>query len=85
LDCRKISAEREAAKAAEYMRAREAAEKEKKQLLDKLSRSGEEWKPVVFGKWATARIESTAPIRLALACGFSRWRTSDRSRSSARA
>jgi hypothetical protein len=28
-----------------------------KHLLDKLSRSGEEWKPVVFGKWATARIE----------------------------
>jgi hypothetical protein len=38
LDCRKIAAEREAAKAAEYMRARQAAEKEKKQLLEKLEK-----------------------------------------------
>ena len=28
-----------------------------KQLLDQLSRAGEEWKPVVFGKWATTHIE----------------------------
>ena len=36
LDCKKISAEAEAKKAADYLRAREAAEKEKKDLLDRL-------------------------------------------------
>ena len=38
LDCKKISAEAEAKKAADYLRAREAAEKEKKELLDRLSK-----------------------------------------------
>ena len=38
LDCRKISAEKEAEKAAEYMRKRQAAEAEKKELLDRLSK-----------------------------------------------
>ena len=36
LDCKKISAEIESKKAADYLRAREAAEKEKKDLLDRL-------------------------------------------------
>jgi hypothetical protein len=38
LDCRKKSAEREAEKAAEYMRSRHAAESEKKELMDRLSK-----------------------------------------------
>jgi hypothetical protein len=38
LDCRKIAAEREAEKAAEYMRGRRAAESEKKELLEKLEK-----------------------------------------------
>ena len=38
LDCRKKSAEMEAEKAAEYMRSREAAEAEKSDLLDRLSK-----------------------------------------------
>ena len=38
LDCKKISAEAEAKKAADYLRAREAAENEKKELLDRLSK-----------------------------------------------
>ena len=36
LDCKKISAEAEAKKAADYLRAREAAENEKKDLMDRL-------------------------------------------------
>src|ERR1700730_4727549 len=36
LDCRKMSAEKEAEKAAEFMRARQASEAEKKELLDRL-------------------------------------------------
>jgi hypothetical protein len=36
LDCKKISAQIESKKAADYLRAREAAEKEKKELLDRL-------------------------------------------------
>jgi len=36
LDCKKISAEAEAKKAADYLRAREAAENEKKELMDRL-------------------------------------------------
>ena len=36
LDCKKISAEIESKKAADYLRAREAAEKEKKDLIDRL-------------------------------------------------
>ena len=36
LDCKKISAEIESKKAADYLRAREAAENEKKELLDRL-------------------------------------------------
>ncbi len=36
LDCKKLSAEIESKKAADYLRAREAAEKEKKDLLDRL-------------------------------------------------
>jgi len=38
LDCRKISAEIEGKKAADYMRAREAAEKEKNELLERMSK-----------------------------------------------
>jgi hypothetical protein len=38
LDCRKKSAEMEAEKSAEYMRKRAAAEAEKKELLDRLSK-----------------------------------------------
>jgi hypothetical protein len=38
LDCRKIAAEREAEKAAEFMRRREAAEAEKKALHDRLEK-----------------------------------------------
>lgn len=38
LDCRKKSAEMEAEKATEYMRKRAAAEAEKKELLDRLSK-----------------------------------------------
>ena len=38
LDCRKKSAEMEAEKAAEYMRKRQAAEAEKKELLDRLAK-----------------------------------------------
>jgi hypothetical protein len=38
LDCRKKSAEMEAEKASEYMRKREAAEAEKKALLDRLAK-----------------------------------------------
>ena len=38
LDCRKKSAEMEAEKASEYMRKREAAEAEKKELLDRLAK-----------------------------------------------
>jgi hypothetical protein len=38
LDCRKKSAEMEAAKAAEFMRKREAAEAEKKELLERLTK-----------------------------------------------
>lgn len=38
LDCQKIAAQREAEKAAEYMRARRASEDEKKSLLDKLEK-----------------------------------------------
>src|SRR6185436_4764973 len=38
LDCRKKSAEMEAEKASEYMRKRQAAESEKKDLLDRLSK-----------------------------------------------
>ena len=38
LDCKKISAEAEAKKAADYLRAREAAENEKKELMDRLIR-----------------------------------------------
>jgi hypothetical protein len=38
LDCRKKSAEMEAEKASEYMRGRQAAEAEKKELLDRLSK-----------------------------------------------
>lgn len=38
LDIRKKAAEREAEKASEYMRKREAAEAEKKELLDRLSK-----------------------------------------------
>jgi hypothetical protein len=38
LDCRKKSAEMEAEKATEYMRKRQAAEAEKKELMDKLSK-----------------------------------------------
>jgi hypothetical protein len=38
LDCRKQSAEMEAEKAAEYMRKRAAAEAEKKELLDRLTK-----------------------------------------------
>src|SRR5437588_12667366 len=38
LDCRKKSAEMEAEKASEYMRKRAAAEAEKKELLDRLSK-----------------------------------------------
>jgi hypothetical protein len=38
LDCRKKSAEMEAEKAAEYMRKRQAAEAEKKDLIDRLSK-----------------------------------------------
>src|SRR6185295_4764964 len=37
-DCRKKSAEMEAEKAAEYMRKRQAAEAEKKDLLDRLAK-----------------------------------------------
>ena len=36
LDCKKISAQIESKKAADYLRAREAAEKEKKDLIDRL-------------------------------------------------
>jgi hypothetical protein len=38
LDCRKKSAEMEAEKAAEFMRKRQAAEAEKKELLDRLAK-----------------------------------------------
>jgi hypothetical protein len=38
LDCRKKSAEMEAAKATEYMRRRNVAENEKKELIDRLSK-----------------------------------------------
>ena len=38
LDCRKKSAEMEAKKAADYMRSRNAAENEKKELIDRLSK-----------------------------------------------
>ena len=38
LDCRKQSALMEAEKAAEYMRKRQAAEAEKKELLDRLAK-----------------------------------------------
>ena len=38
LDCKKKSAEKEAEKAAEYMRSRNAAEGEKKELMDRLSK-----------------------------------------------
>lgn len=38
LDCRKTSAEIEAKKAADYMRARQAADNEKKELLDRMSK-----------------------------------------------
>jgi hypothetical protein len=38
LDCRKQSAEMEAKKAADYMRSRNAAESEKKELMDRLSK-----------------------------------------------
>ncbi len=38
LDCRKVSAEMEAEKASEYMRKRQAAEAEKKELLDRLAK-----------------------------------------------
>ena len=38
LDCRKMSAEMEAEKAAEFMRKRQAAEAEKKELLDRLAK-----------------------------------------------
>jgi hypothetical protein len=38
LDCRKLSAEKEAEKAAEYMRHRAAADAEKKDLLEKLEK-----------------------------------------------
>ena len=38
VDCRKKSAEMEAEKAAEYMRRRNAAEEEKKHLIDRLSK-----------------------------------------------
>jgi hypothetical protein len=38
LDCRKKSAEMEAEKAAEYMRRREAAEAEKRELLERLAK-----------------------------------------------
>ena len=38
LDCRKTSAEIEAKKAADYMRARQAAEGEKKELLERMSK-----------------------------------------------
>jgi hypothetical protein len=38
LDCRKMSAEMEAEKASEYMRKRQAAEAEKKELLDRLAK-----------------------------------------------
>ncbi len=38
LDCRKKSAEMEAEKASEYMRKREAAEAEKRELLDRLAK-----------------------------------------------
>jgi hypothetical protein len=38
LDCRKRSAEIEAEKAAEYLRKRQAAESEKKELLDRLAK-----------------------------------------------
>jgi hypothetical protein len=38
LDCRKKSAEMEAEKVAEYMRKRQAAEAEKKELLDRLAK-----------------------------------------------
>jgi len=38
LDCRKKSAEMEAEKAADYMRKRQAAEAEKKELVDRLSK-----------------------------------------------
>jgi len=39
LDCRKKSAEMEAEKAAEYMRRRTAAENEKKELIDRLTKA----------------------------------------------
>jgi hypothetical protein len=38
LDCRKKSAEMEAEKASEYMRRRQAAENEKKELMDRLTK-----------------------------------------------
>ena len=38
LDCKKICAEVESKKAADYLRAREVAEKEKKDLIDRLSK-----------------------------------------------
>jgi hypothetical protein len=38
LDCRKMSAEMEAEKASEYMRKRQAAEAEKKELFDRLAK-----------------------------------------------
>lgn len=38
IDCRKVSAEKEAEKAAEFMRRREAAEAEKKALFDRLEK-----------------------------------------------
>jgi len=38
VDCRKKSAEMEAEKAAEYMRKRQAAEAEKKEMMDRLSK-----------------------------------------------
>ena len=38
LDCRKKSAEKEAEKAADYMRSRKAADDEKKDLIDRLSK-----------------------------------------------
>jgi hypothetical protein len=38
LDCRKMSAEMEAEKAAEFMRTRQASEAEKKELLDRLTK-----------------------------------------------
>jgi len=38
LDCRKLSAEKEAEKAAQYMRSRAAADAEKKELLEKLEK-----------------------------------------------